>query len=507
MDQTVGTTLRQTREAKRLTLDQVFEATKIRLPYLQAIENDRLEQLPSRAQARGFIRLYANFLGLDAYELLDALQAVEQPIPQKPEPKPVIEKTTPAEPEPSNKEVIDYFVQQSKKKISGKVKEGSDRLQGSLQHLTEKIPYRIVKKGEEPLPADQPEQDQAPAEPTAALTQRPANRQTYQAMSRAIGADLRKRRESLGLSLADIERQTRIREIYIYALEEGNLDDLPSTVQGRGMLGNYAAFMDLDSEAFLARFAEALQQKRLETLPEEKAGIPLPTNTTKQALTGWRRFLSPDLIFTGGLFLVFFVFIIWGAAQLIGINSNSPSSTAIPISDLLLASGTPSSAALVTVEGATPQTTDNAISAFTPVDNLQATLEATTTNAIQLVIVAHHRAYMKITVDNKDAFVGLVVPGTIYSYSGNSTIVLLTGDGSALEAYYNQNDLGILGNIDQVINLQFSAKGYVNLGAQNTATPAPSVIPSLTPNPTATPTETPALPSPTPTLESTTGIP
>jgi cytoskeletal protein RodZ len=93
-------------------------------------------------------------------------------------------------------------------------------------------------------------------------------------MYRSIGEDLRKQRESLGLSLQDVERQIKIREIYLYNIEEGNLDDLPSTVQGRGMVSNYAAFMNLNPDSYLSRFAEALQQRRLETLPEAKAGFP-----------------------------------------------------------------------------------------------------------------------------------------------------------------------------------------------------------------------------------------
>jgi hypothetical protein len=114
---------------------------------------------------------------------------------------------------------------------------------------------------------------------------------------------------------------------------------------------------------------------------------------------------------------------------------------------------------------------------------------------------------MKITVDNKVTFDARVTPGTIYAYSGNTAILLLTGDGSALEVYYNQTDLGILGSSGQVVDMQFTPNGTTDLGAQNTATPAPSVLPSLTPMPTATPTITPAQPTPTTTAtqESTSG--
>jgi cytoskeleton protein RodZ len=492
MEQTVGITLRLAREEKKISLEQVYQATKIRLGYLRAIENDAFDELPSRAQARGFIRLYAEYLGLDPFALLDSIHSVPATQPEVVIPMPSQESANPSEPD--EKETNDLFSQKKKGAFQGKVKDSSQKIQDSFQQLTDKIPYRIVKKSDSSQTVtaaiETPISQSTPSQPVGVQN-------NYQAMSKALGYSLRARRESLGLSLADVERQTRIREIYLYALEEGNLNDLPSTVQGRGMLGNYAAFMGLDSEAFLSRFAEALQQKRLETVPEKEAGIPLPTSNQKQPLTGWRRLISPDLVFTGGIFLVFFVLIIWGAVQLVGIKSNTVSPTVIPISDVLLASGTPSSSALVTIEGSTPQTSAIGVSGFTPVDNLQATLSATNSNAIQLVIVAHHRAFMKITVDGKDFFNGRVVPGMIYSYTGNTSIVLLTGDGSALEAYYNQTALGILGITSQVVNLQFSPKGYINLGADYTATPAPTMIPSLTPNPTATATQTPIPGTPT----------
>ena len=506
IDQTVGTLLRQKREEKKLSLEQVFQDTRIRLSYLQAIESDQLNQIPSPAQAHGFIRLYASYLGLNPYVVLDLLTPPAPKVDEAAPVEPVISPATKIVEE--SKKAMEGFAKKSKISIREKLSEVIDQGQTKFKQITEKIPYQVVKKGEQPAV---PAKVENPV-PQTPIVKSAGEQKSYPVMCKAIGLSLRQKRESLGLSLADVERQTRIREVFLYAIEEGNLDDLPSTVQGRGMIGNYAAFMGLDSEAFLSRFAEALQQKRLETLPEEKTGVALPTPDTQQAPTGWRRLVSPDLIFTGSLFLVFFVFIIWGAVQLMSIHSTTVSATVIPISDLLLSSGTPESSALVTVQGATLQTTPTSTASSGSQEELQGTLSATTTGPINLVIVAHHRAYMKITVDGKDAFVGRVVPGTIYSYSGNSVITLLTGDGSALEAYYNQNDLGILGITGQVMNMQFTEKGSADLGALNTATPAPTTVPSLTPRPTDIPTITPTIAgtpavSTTMTTPTTTGTP
>ena len=73
--QTIGQKLKQARESKLLSLENVFEATRIRVQYLKALEADDLSAMPSPVQARGYIRNYAEFLGLDFDQLLEAMRA------------------------------------------------------------------------------------------------------------------------------------------------------------------------------------------------------------------------------------------------------------------------------------------------------------------------------------------------------------------------------------------------------------------------------------------------
>src|SRR5512145_1743698 len=71
---TIGQKLKEAREDQRLTIEKVFEATRIRLQYLQALEDDDLSIMPSAVQARGYLRNYAEFLGLDVEKLLDEMR-------------------------------------------------------------------------------------------------------------------------------------------------------------------------------------------------------------------------------------------------------------------------------------------------------------------------------------------------------------------------------------------------------------------------------------------------
>lgn len=65
-----GQLLRQAREAQELSLADVEEQTRIRQRYLAALESGDWDELPNEIVGRGFLRKYADFLGLDIDELL-----------------------------------------------------------------------------------------------------------------------------------------------------------------------------------------------------------------------------------------------------------------------------------------------------------------------------------------------------------------------------------------------------------------------------------------------------
>ena len=71
MENGVGNKLREARTRRRLGLQDVEAATKIRGRYIQAIENEDWDQLPGDTYARAFIRTYGGFLGLDGERLAE----------------------------------------------------------------------------------------------------------------------------------------------------------------------------------------------------------------------------------------------------------------------------------------------------------------------------------------------------------------------------------------------------------------------------------------------------
>ena len=67
----IGNTLREARVRRNLTLQQVEEDTKIRVKYVQAMENEDFEVMPGATYVKGFLRTYATYLALDPEVILD----------------------------------------------------------------------------------------------------------------------------------------------------------------------------------------------------------------------------------------------------------------------------------------------------------------------------------------------------------------------------------------------------------------------------------------------------
>ncbi len=71
----VGTRLQEARIASKRSLKHVVSALRIRLVYIQAIEEERYSDLPGSAYAIGFVRSYAEYLGLDHDQIVRDFRA------------------------------------------------------------------------------------------------------------------------------------------------------------------------------------------------------------------------------------------------------------------------------------------------------------------------------------------------------------------------------------------------------------------------------------------------
>jgi cytoskeletal protein RodZ len=539
--QTIGQRLKQAREAKRLTLEKVFEATRIRIPFLQALEADDLSAMPSPVQARGYLRNYAEFLGLNFEGLLDELRAEGKPsdemitpmdsapptpAPQasppqddtplstgkpvrrkkadsqpatestpskprrgrrkvEPEPEPVIESPpeiveplqVAVEPESAAEQIVETQPGESPQQ------DVSDGIwQSWLNRLSSVISIRVKRKEGTQVETVAPQVE--PENPLVAGQRLQPSIEIF----KEIGLELRARREMLSLHLEEVERSTRVKTHYLEALEMGAMDKLPSTVQTRGMLSNYASFLDLDVDAVLLRYADGLQARHRERNPQKPARQPGEPIVSK--LPPLRSFVVGDVVFGIGIAVLLVGFLIWGINRVVTLqNQEEVQPTAPSISDVLLATQDPSlftpTATLAFVENSEPTVT-----IVIPTQNVNVN--------VQVNLIALERTYMRVIVDGEEVFNGRVAPGNAYPFEAEEQVEVLVGSGAAIRIVYNGRDLGLLGGFGQVVSNIYREEEIV------TPTPLPTQPPTITftPTVTATPSRTP-VPSATPRITGT----
>jgi cytoskeletal protein RodZ len=412
MSKIVGRRLREARTYRRMSLEEASRLTRIKLDYLKAMEAGDFEALPSRVQARGFLRSYAGILGLDAEALLEDL---------------------------------------------GEVLVSGAGAQRKFQVVESSPQTEVLPKGE----ADEIFAD--------------------------IGRTLRERRELLGLSLEEVEHHTHVRLRYLQALERGAFDELPSFVQGRGMLNNYSEFLGLEAEPLLLRFAEGLQAR----LPRRTGR--LKKDVVGKGTSGWRRLLSGDLLFGVPLAVVLFAFIIWGIGRVGALRGGSREEpTAPPIVAVLLASPSPTSSGIV---GVTPTAKQFGLSTQ-PAQTLEAPPAPESNAPVQVYLIVRQRTWVRVTVDDVIQLEGRVIPGSTYPFAGQQTVEVLTGNGAALEVTYNGISLGPLGIYGEVVDRIFTAEGLQTPTPTVTLTPTATPLISLTAEGQPSETPTPGLGAP-----------
>ena len=515
MNNSVGEQLRQMRQSKGLSFEQVFEDTRIAPAYLRALEENRWEDLPSQVQGKGFLRLYAGFLGIPVQPLLQEIEIQSQP-PQPAEPAvpapsapgatpaaptpaeetPIPSETTSPQPRPALLTALAAWVQSLRSRLPQKIALSKITLPRQPQQQPS-VPTSPVDPPELPAPTPQPE---SPAASVPAVPQH-SSAEVFQ----SIGQSLRLQREKLSLSLADAERFTHVRLHFLEALENGDLSSLPSPVQGRGMLNNYAHFLGLDSEKLLNQFAEGLQVRREEFTARTALPTAKPRPRAAQA-PGWRRFLTPDVFIGGAVIFILLSLAIWTTANITA-RSSERARTALPgVGDVLLFTATPSltpnETEALTLTVAPPSVLAGEGNPVIP--TAQADLELTTPTLpalddlpLQVYIVARQRAFVRVISDNRIRFNGRVAPGNAYPFSAKEKLELISGDASAIQVFYNQNDLGTLGDSGEVVRLIFSAEGVLTPTPAFTFTPTPTLPPTATlePSPTVpTATVTPFIP-------------
>lgn len=441
-----------------MSLQDIARQTHIRLKYLEALENDRRDLIPSAVQGRGFLRLVADLLEIPADPLVEAwdsgvvdLGSLSEDFQQAGS---------------EDMEEARYYEPESIEETNGDEK---PRI-----HEDTGVPAEEIQKEDESAPAD--------------------------AIFVQIGKKLRTQRESLDLSLEDIEHYTHIRKFYLKSIEAGKLDDLPSPVQAKGMIQSYAEFLDINGDVLLLEFADGLQTRRVERLQSTSPEKKKKQQKRSQNPSGFRRLLTPDLLIGSFVILTLVAFTVWSTSRVIARRNQAAQATIPGISEVLAATasqtsspdamqtnlqGTPEPGSNLTEPANTPEA-DN-LSIPSSENQVSPTFAMLDNGALQIYIVAQQRTFLRVEVDGVTEFDGRVVPGNAYPFSGDERIELVSGNAAALQILFNQVDLGTIGSYGQVTNLIFEAQGVITPTPRFTNTATPTLQATITLEPTMTP--------------------
>jgi cytoskeleton protein RodZ len=525
MPETIGQRLKKAREYRNLTLEKAEEATRIRLQYLQALEADDFSSMPSPVQARGFLRNYAEYLDLDLDAIIDEMRQSEgQGSEIEPEvvfegeeieEKETVQESANEVVEEDHTDLDELSVQSSSQTRNQRSNRKPKKEETAAPHSNpEPSSIEELKSNPEMETSSKvggvvlnfwyaarewitsrlkntPEQTIEVQDDVAEEIETPISEQDLESpqdIFNNIGEQLFNRRVMLNLTLDEIERHTKLRAYFLKSLEEGRMEDLPSPVQTRGMLSNYAKFLDLDVDALLFRFAEALQAQHRERHPEKPArdrNQPI----VPEKMPVWRAFIAGDLFFGIGTVLFMVILSIWGISQIINMQREQAvdmEATAPSIAEVLIEPiGSETDPATYIADNTQqPELPERTLTIPTQELNVP----------VQVNIVVVERTYMRVSVDGDVEFDGRVIPGNAYPFEAQENIEVLVGNAAAVRLIYNQKDLGLLGSFGQLVHFIYTSDDVV--------TPTPFIPPTATNTPfvTSTPTQTPS-PTTTPTSE------
>jgi len=283
-----------------------------------------------------------------------------------------------------------------------------------------------------------------------------------------LGQLLREAREAKGLTLTEVEGETRIRLSYLEALEAEEFDRLPGEVYVRGFLRNYAQFLGLKSEEVLAQYSG-----EEETVPSQPASSRLRLDVAMDVPL--ERSRRASILRTLALIVVMLALIgggYWGYRTYIEtgrLQFHLPAFARVTTTSTVTA---PAAIETATLDKATeiaqsPEPTDTSTfpptATFTPTQTPAPTATPTVTatptpkvyRGIEVAIAIRDRSWLQVTVDGVRVYEGVLEAGETRTWEGSRRIALRTGNGGGVVVKLNGELIGPLGEPGEVVDVEW----------------------------------------------------
>ena len=250
-----------------------------------------------------------------------------------------------------------------------------------------------------------------------------------------LGEMLKAAREEQGMTLEQVEEDIHIRCHLLEALEENNLKKFPSPVVTRGLIRNYAKYLNLDP-------IEAL------TLYDGNGVVPVKgQRLTPNGIEFMNLSMAPRPIISWDLIigLLLFLLVIGGFGYLTYTTVIQPSLTPTP-TKTSEASGLSEDAALL-LPTVTPLPTHTP-TPLPPTDTPTPVIYG----GVNIELQIKQPSWIQILVDDVKAFEGILQPGESHNWTGQHRVAIRAGNAGGVEVIVNGINRGVMGGEGQVVD-------------------------------------------------------
>lgn len=234
-------------------------------------------------------------------------------------------------------------------------------------------------------------------------------------MEMNIGSVLRETREKKGLSLADVENETKIRAKYLAALESENFNEIPGEVYVIGFLRNYARFLELDADLLVNRYKSQIERY----YNAEENLSPLQAESSKSSRTK----IKKEIVIGIALTLLLIIALIAGLLR--------------------------------SKENGSLLSQHSIVHNKTPAQNTTEENKTNSSQNITIELVATDKCWIRVVTDGNEVYSGMLYPGMKKRFQAKNIIGLRLGNAGGVEVIYNGKKLPPLGQQGAVVDRVF----------------------------------------------------
>ncbi|GAB1545455.1 helix-turn-helix domain-containing protein [Scytonema sp. NUACC21] len=295
-----------------------------------------------------------------------------------------------------------------------------------------------------------------------------------------VVAHLRQVREERAIRIDELAAYTRIRPVFLQALEEGRFEELPEPVYVQGFVRHYGDAIGLNGTALAQDFASICsppkepehENQELEKKPNIYIPLAVPYILLLAAATfglfyvlnpqrpsesvSQKKTASPTAVQktastspTSSKVAPTQI----SKVSAIPKNSSSPTPTAIPETSFPQVAPTPTAQP---TQEATASVITPTPAAVTPTPTTSPSTEATT--PVEVSIELQDESWLRVQVDGKTEFEGILTKGDRKSWTAKKELVIRSGNAGAVLISTNNQQPTPLGNLGRVKQVTFTSK-------------------------------------------------